>query len=86
MDWHSDKALPAAGMRTLLRLDRARGALRLREVGILSTEFYASTFRHLEISGSTTFPTEEWRVPAPLYLTPPRSQPDPKIAVRPLRA
>ena len=34
----------------------------VEKIGIISAEFYASTFRHIQILGSLKFPTSDWRL------------------------
>ena len=34
----------------------------LEKVGFLSLEFFTSQFRHVQILGSTTYPTQKWRL------------------------
>jgi len=34
----------------------------LEKIGFISLEFFASQFRHIQILGSSTFPTDRWRI------------------------
>eukprot|EP00927_Polykrikos_kofoidii_P047310 TRINITY_DN41417_c0_g1_i1.p1 TRINITY_DN41417_c0_g1~~TRINITY_DN41417_c0_g1_i1.p1 ORF type:complete len:1861 (-),score=276.43 TRINITY_DN41417_c0_g1_i1:108-5057(-) len=44
--------------------------LHLEHIGLHSLEFFASEFRHLQILGSSTYPTKQWRLLAEIETNP----------------